>query len=158
VCVGDRAFVGPQAVIRADEPGADGTVHPIVLGECVNVQDGAVIHAVGGTGVSIGPRTSIAHAAVIHGPCTIGAGCFVGFNSVVYRATLGDGVVVMHHALVEGTVVPEGLYVPSITPVRCERDVARLGRVAPDVVAFVERVSRTNVLLAEAALRGEANP
>jgi carbonic anhydrase/acetyltransferase-like protein (isoleucine patch superfamily) len=153
--VGDRAFVGPQAVIRADEPGPDGTIEPIVIGECANVQDCAVIHALGGTGVAIGPRTSIAHAAVIHGPCKIGAGCFVGFNSVVFGATLGDGVVVMHQALVEWVVVPEGLLVPSMTAVRCEEDAIRLIRVTADIVAFVERIVSANVRLTEAALTKE---
>jgi len=153
VRVGDRAFVGPHAVIRADEAGPDGTIEPIIIGECANVQDCAVIHALGGTGVSIGPRTSIAHAAVIHGPCKIGVGCFVGFNSVVFRAALGDGVVVMHQALVEWAVVPEGLLVPSMTAVRCEEDVRRLMRVTADVVTFVQRVSNANVFLAQAALK-----
>jgi carbonic anhydrase/acetyltransferase-like protein (isoleucine patch superfamily) len=153
VRVGDHAFVGPQAVIRADEAGPDGTIEPIVIGEYANVQDCAVVHALGGTGVTIGPKTSIAHAAIIHGPRTIGVGCFVGFNSVVFRATLGDGAVVMHQALVEGTVVPEGLLVPSMTAVQCEEDVHRLMHVTADVVAFVERVSDANVLLAQAALK-----
>ena len=155
VCIRDRAFVGPHAVIRADEAGPDGTIEPIVIGESTNVQDCAIIHALGGTGVSIGPRTSIAHAAVIHGPCKIGVGCFVGFNSVVFRATLGDGVVVMHQALVEWAVVPEGLLVPSMTAVRCEDDVFRLKRVPTEIIAFAERVTNANVLLAQAALKRE---
>ena len=33
VRVGDDAFVGPQAVIRADEAGPDRTIEPIVIGE-----------------------------------------------------------------------------------------------------------------------------
>ncbi|MHB8974256.1 MAG: LbetaH domain-containing protein [Pirellulaceae bacterium] len=153
VRVGDHAFVGPHAVIRADEAGPDGTIEPIDIGECANVQDCAVIHALGGTGVTIGQGTSIAHAAVIHGPCKIGGGCFIGFNSVVFRATLRDGVVVMHQALVEGVVVPEGLLVPSMTAVHCEADVRRLMCVTADVVAFVARVSHANVCLTQAAVK-----
>lgn len=150
VYIGDRAFVGPNAVIRADEPGSDGTIEPIIIGESVNVQDGVIIHALGGTGVTIGERTSIAHAAVIHGPCRLGAGCFVGFHSVVFDVTLQDGVVVMHQALVEGVDVPAGLLVPSMTSVRNQTDVHQLESAPSEVIAFVEKVASVNVRLAEA--------
>jgi len=156
VVIGERTFIGPNAVLRADEPGPDGTAAPIVVGDGANVQDQVVIHALGGTSVTIGQASSIAHAAVVHGPCQIGAGCFVGFNSVVFKAVLGDGVVVMHHAVVEGVTIPAELLVPSMTAVRCEQDVQRLARTPPDIVAFAKQVSQTNVFLAEAALNRRA--
>ncbi len=154
VLIGERTFIGPNAVLRADEPGPNGAVEPIVVGDGANVQDHVVIHALGGTAVTIGLASSIAHAAVIHGPCEIGANCFVGFNSVVFKAVLRDGVVVMHHALVEGATIPPGLLVPSMTTVRCEQDVQRLAHTPPDVVAFAREVAQTNISLAEAALNG----
>jgi carbonic anhydrase/acetyltransferase-like protein (isoleucine patch superfamily) len=157
VYVGACAFIGPHAVIRADEAGQDGNIESIVIGESANVQDCAIIHALGGTGVTIDQRTSIAHAAVIHGPCKIGVGCFVGFNSVVFRATLGDGVIVMHQSLVEEIVVPQNLLVPSMTAVRCEEDLRQLTRVTEDIVTFVERVCKANVLLAQSASRKSNN-
>jgi carbonic anhydrase/acetyltransferase-like protein (isoleucine patch superfamily) len=150
VQIGERVFIGPHAVVRADEPGPDGTVGPVVIGEAANIQDCVVIHAIGGTGVTIGARTSIAHGAVVHGPCRIGAGCFVGFNSVVFRATLGDGVVVMHQSLVEGVEVPAGFLAPSMTAVRSASDVLGLERVPTETVAFAENVVDVNVFLAEA--------
>jgi carbonic anhydrase/acetyltransferase-like protein (isoleucine patch superfamily) len=127
-------------------------VEPIVVSDDANVPDGVVIHVLGGKAVTIGPASSIAHAAVIHGPCEIGANCFVGFNTVVFKAVLGDGVVVMHHAVVESVTIPSGLLVPSMTVVRCEQDVQRLARTPPDVVAFARKVSQTNTSLAEAVL------
>ena len=154
VLVEGKAFVGPHAVLRADEPGADGTVCPVVVCEGANVQDGVVVHALGGTGVSIGPDSSAAHAAVIHGPCEIGPDCFVGFGSVVFDATLVRGVIVMHRALVEGVTIPPGLCVPSMTAVRCAEEVRRLAPATPELVAFAAKVARTNVLLAEAARSG----
>lgn len=36
-------FVGPLCIIRADEPGMDGTVQPIIIGRDVNIQDHASI-------------------------------------------------------------------------------------------------------------------
>ena len=152
VSIEDRAFVGPHAVLRADEPGPDGTVQPIIVGEEANVQDCVVVHALGGTGVKIGPRSSVSHAAVIHGPCQIGADCFIGFNSVVFNATLGVGVIVMHQALVEGVTIPSELHVPSMIAVRNEEDVRRLARATQEMISFAENVARTNVLLATAAL------
>lgn len=153
VVVGAEVFIAPGAVLRADEPGPDGKVKPIVVEEQVNVQDCVVVHALGGTEVRIGHGSSIAHAAVVHGPCEIGANCFVGFNSVVFKATLGNGVIVMHQALVEGVNVPPALHVPSMTAVRSDEDVRRLAPVPPDLVAFSQEVTRTNLLLREAALK-----
>ena len=156
VVVGSGVFIGPHAVIRADEPGPDGRVQPIVVGDGANVQDGVVIHALGGTGVRIGPRASISHAAVVHGPCKIGSGCFIGFNAVVFNAVLGDGVIVMHLALVEGVRVPAGHMVPPAT-VLCSKEAVRgLRRATPEAVGFARRVWRTNIGLAKRALeRGQ---
>lgn len=157
VIVAEGVLIGPQAVVRADEPGPKGTIEPIVIGRQANIQDGAIIHALGGTGVAIGPRTSIAHGAVVHGPCKIGMNCFVGFNSVVFRSTLDDGVIVMHQSLVEGVVVSGGLLVPSSTSVRDHEDVVCLSQALPEVIAFVRKVADTNALLAKDALLREKN-
>jgi carbonic anhydrase/acetyltransferase-like protein (isoleucine patch superfamily) len=154
VQVGDDVFVGPCAVLRADEPGPEGTVVPVVVGPGANVQDGVIIHALGGTGVSIGAGTSVAHAAVIHGPCGIGEDCFVGFGSVVFGSDLGRGVAVMHRCLVEAVVVPAGRLVPSGAVVRGPDDVQVLTETDADTRSFMERVRRTNVELAKAQLGG----
>lgn len=152
VCIGDRACVGPHAVIRADEAGPNGTIEPIVIGECANVQDCVVIHALGGTGVTIGPRTSIAHAAVIHGPCEIGANCFVGFNSIIFRATMESKVIVLHQALVEGVAVPGGRMIASGARVVDEEDVRQLELATTEMIAFAARVVQANMQLVESIL------
>jgi len=152
VHVGDRAFIGPHAVIRADEAGPNGTVEPIVIGECANVQDRVVIHALGGTGVTIGPRTSIGHAAVIHGPCQIGADCFVGFNSVVFGATVGSEAGILHHALVEEVSLPSGCMVASGVHVVSDDDAQRLKPATPEATEFASQVVPANVQLVESLL------
>lgn len=157
VQIGDHAFVGPQAVIRADEPGPDGNVEPIVIMESTNVQDCVIIHALGGTRVVVGPKTSIAHAAVIHGPCEIGARCFVGFGSIVFHSALADGVIVMHHSLVEHAELAAGRFVPSMTAVRCNEDAAQLHCAPGDAVAFAEKVVSTNEFLTRNAMRTRGN-
>ena len=146
-----RAFIGPQAVIRADEPGPGGGVAPIVIREESNVQDGVVIHALSGAEVRIGTRTSIAHGAIVHGPCEIGCNCFVGFASVVFKAHLGDGVAVMHRALVQDVEIPDNRYVPSSLSVQSAEDVRQLISVPPEVAAFAREVTRMNVALAASA-------
>jgi len=152
VVVDDGVYIGPHAVIRADEPGPDGMIESVAIGRHANVQDGVMIHALGGTSVTIGSSTSIAHGAVVHGPCEIGNGCFVGFMSVVFRARLDDGVIVLHRALVENVDIGRGQLVPSAGLVQSEFDVRQLAAAPPDVVAFAQKVSRTNVWLAQSSL------
>ncbi|GBQ36449.1 carbonic anhydrase [Acetobacter fabarum DSM 19596] len=83
VIVEDDVFIGPYAVIRADEADENGHVEPIRIGSGSNIQDGVVIHSKDGAAVTIGSRTSIAHRSIIHGPCgvtdvsTLGSGCVV---------------------------------------------------------------------------------
>lgn len=148
IIVEDNVFIGPYAVLRADELGRDGAIEPIVVRRNSNVQDHVVVHALGGTGVTIGPRSSLAHAAIVHGPCRIGAGCFIGFGSVVFNANLGDGVVVMHKAVVEQATIPSGLHVPSMTGVKNDEEARRLTPATPDMIAFANKVADVNNMLA----------
>ncbi len=151
VQIGGKVFVGPNAVIRADEPCAQGKVEAIVIESEVNIQDGVIIHALGGASVRIGKGSSLAHGAVIHGPCHVGENCFIGFKSVVFKAFLGKGVMIQHQALVEGVTIPDGRHVPSMTGVLTEEDVQKLSPVSFELAAFVDNVRRANVFLAEAS-------
>ncbi len=92
VKIGPKVYVGPGAVIRADEVDQEGRVHPITLEEECNIQDGVIIHAVRGSEVRIGKRAFISHGCIIHGPCTIGRESFLGFRVVVYSAILKEAV------------------------------------------------------------------
>lgn len=152
VIVDHGVFIGPRTVIRADEPGPDETVEPVVIARHANIQDGVIIHALGGTGVRIGSCTSITHGAVVHGPCAIGRRCFVGFGSVVFRAKLEDDVIVLHRALIENVDIPKGLLVPSAALVQSDSDVQSLAAAPPDAVAFAKKVCRTNIRLAQFGL------
>jgi carbonic anhydrase/acetyltransferase-like protein (isoleucine patch superfamily) len=147
--IGAKVFVGPNAVIRSDEPCAEGKVESIIIESEVNIQDGVIIHALGGSRVRIGKGASLAHGSVIHGPCDVGEGSFIGFKSVVFAAYLGRGVVVQHQALVEGVSIPDGIHVPSMMAVITEEDVRALSPVSSDLAAFADKVRRTNIYLAE---------
>ncbi len=72
VIIDEHVFVGPYAVIRADEVNAAGDMEPIRIGSHSNIQDGVVIHSKSGAAVTIGSCTSIAQRSIIHGPCTVG--------------------------------------------------------------------------------------
>ncbi|MFZ5571481.1 MAG: carbonate dehydratase [Thermodesulfobacteriota bacterium] len=149
VQIGEKVFVGPNAVIRSDEPCPAGKVEAIIIESEVNIQDGVIVHALGGSPVRIGKGSSLAHGAVIHGPCNMGENCFVGFKSIVFKAELGDGVVVQHQALVEGVAIPAGMHVPSMAGVLTAESVGELNPVTVELTAFALKVRQTNVFLAE---------
>ena len=144
--IDEEVFVGPYAVIRADEVDADGDMEPIRIGRGSNIQDGVVIHSKSGAAVTIGARTSIAHRSIVHGPCQIGDEVFVGFNSVLFNCTVGSRSVIRHNSVLEGCSLPEGFHVPSTTSVHSMPDadsdvvVAGVGKLR-DVVADEEFLS-----------------
>jgi carbonic anhydrase/acetyltransferase-like protein (isoleucine patch superfamily) len=92
VVIEKNVFVGPIAVIRADERCLDGKVSTIILREEVNIQDHVIIHSKTGTTVNIGAKTSVAHGVAIHGSCKIGTGCFLAMRSILYHVDLEDYV------------------------------------------------------------------
>ncbi|KAB2314690.1 carbonate dehydratase [Betaproteobacteria bacterium SCN2] len=147
IVVEENVFIGPYAVIRADEVDDKGEMEPIIIGAHSNIQDGVVIHCKAGGGVHIGRSTSIAHRSIVHGPCSVGDNVFIGFNSVLFNCTVGDGSVVRHNSVVEGCDVPAGFYIPSTANVRSDEDLARIERVTPDVSGFSESVAQANVEL-----------
>ncbi len=100
VAMGDRCSVWFNAVIRGD-------VNSIVMGDQVNVQDGAVIHCTfEKTKAIIGNRVSIGHNAIVHG-CTIHDDVLIGMGSIVM-----DNAVVESGAIVAaGAVVTEGKHI-----------------------------------------------
>ncbi len=54
VIIQANVFIGPYAVIRADETNENGEMEPIVIGANSNIQDGVVIHSKAGAAVIIG--------------------------------------------------------------------------------------------------------
>ncbi|MFV0345780.1 MAG: gamma carbonic anhydrase family protein [Bacteroidales bacterium] len=102
VVMGDRCSIWYGAVIRGD-------VHYIKMGNQVNVQDNAVIHATyKKSPTNIGNNVSIAHGAIVHG-CTIKDNVLVGMNAVV----LDDAVVESNSIIAAGAIVTKGTVVES---------------------------------------------
>ncbi|OLU22371.1 carbonate dehydratase [Pseudomonas sp. PA15(2017)] len=144
VIVEENVFIGPYAVIRADEMDANGHIDPIVIGAHSNIQDGVVIHSKSGARVSIGQNTSIAHRAIVHGPCAVGNAVFIGFNSVLFNCVVEDRCVVRHNAVVDGVHLPAGFYVRSTERIGAETDLSTLPQVPAAASEFSEDVARTN--------------
>ena len=144
VIVHAHVFIGPYAVIRADEVDAAGNMEPIVIGAHSNIQDGVVIHSKSGAAVTIGERTSIAHRAIVHGPCTVGDDVFIGFNSVLFNCAVASGCVVRHNAVVDGCDLPARFYVPSTERIGPTTDISLIKKVSAQATEFSEDVARTN--------------
>jgi len=117
VRVGSNVSIGPGTSIHADAGS------PFYIGEGTNVQDSVVIRGLDDGrvigddhneySVWIGKQTSITHMALIHGPAYIGDNCFIGFRSTVFNARVGEGCIIMMHALIQDVEIPPGKYVPS---------------------------------------------
>ncbi|MFH4968551.1 gamma carbonic anhydrase family protein [Gaetbulibacter sp. M240] len=100
VVFGEACSVWFNAVIRGD-------VHYIKIGDKVNIQDGAVIHATYKTApTNIGNNVSIGHNAIVHG-CTIKDNVLIGMGSIV----MDNCVVESHSIIAAGAVVTKNTHV-----------------------------------------------
>lgn len=142
VKVGKDVYVAPGAVIRADEPASS-----ITVGDSCNVQDRVIIHATEDSLVVIGKNTSLSHGCIVHGPCRIGKGCFIGFGSVVFKARLEDGVFVKYVAAVVGVTIPAWRIVPNAVAVDTPEKAMALDTVPEEWRAFSRNVLRANLEL-----------
>ncbi|MDR3394979.1 MAG: carbonate dehydratase [Parasulfuritortus sp.] len=144
IVVHENVFIGPYAVIRADEVDENGDMEPIIIGAHSNIQDGVVIHSKAGGLVEIGEYSSIAHRSIVHGPCKVGTRVFIGFNSVLFDCVVGDGSVVRHNSVVEHCHVPPGFYIPSTSNVHSDTELANIEPVTADAAGFSESVTQAN--------------
>lgn len=149
VIVHENVFIGPYAVIRADEVNEKGEMEPITIGANSNIQDGVVIHSVSGAQVKIGEHTSIAHRSIVHGPCVVGDHVFIGFNSVLFNCTVGDHSVVRHNCVIDGCELPASFYVPSTHKVNYNTDLGTIPKVTAAASDFSENVVRANIELVQ---------
>lgn len=102
VQIGDDCSIWYNAVIRGD-------VHSIIIGNKVNVQDGAVIHATyKKSPTTIGNAVSIGHNAIVHG-CTIHDHVLIGMGAIV----MDDCVLESNTIIAAGAVVTKGTIVKS---------------------------------------------
>ncbi len=102
VIMGNQCSIWYNAVIRGD-------VHYIKMGNKVNVQDGAVIHATyKKSPTNIGNNVSIGHNALVHG-CTIHDNVLVGMGAII----MDDCIVESNSIIAAGAVVTKGTHIKS---------------------------------------------
>ena len=128
VTVGDQVSVWFSAVVRADN-------EVIELGDNVNVQDGAVLHADPGFPLKLAKDVSVGHLAMLHGS-TIGENTLVGINAVILNGcVIGKNCIIGANALLpEGKVIPDNSLVVGspgkVVRQLTDADVANLRRIA----------------------------
>ncbi len=109
VIMGDQCSVWFGTVIRGD-------VHYIRMGNKVNVQDNATIHATYQKHpTNIGNNVSIGHNAIVHG-CTIKDNVLIGMGAIVMdgcvvesNSIIAAGAVVTQHTKVESGSIYAGV-------------------------------------------------
>jgi len=102
VTIGKQCSVWFNAVIRGD-------VHFIKIGDKVNIQDGAVLHATyKKSPTTIGNNVSIGHNAIVHG-CTIHDNVLIGMGSIV----MDDSIIESNSIIAAGAVVTKNTVVES---------------------------------------------
>lgn len=100
VTMGDDCSIWFSAVLRGD-------VHSIVMGNKVNIQDNATIHATYlKSPTVIGNHVSIGHNAVVHG-CTIHDNVLIGMGAIV----MDDCIVESNSLIAAGAVVTKGTHI-----------------------------------------------
>lgn len=102
--MGNQCSVWYQAVIRGD-------VNSIRIGNRVNIQDGAVIHATYENNKTlIGNDVSIGHNAIVHG-CILKDNVLVGMGSIV----MDNCIVESNSIIAAGSVLTQNTHVPAGT-------------------------------------------
>lgn len=144
VKIAKDVFVGPMAVIRADQRGENGKVASIDIGEEVDIQDGVIIHSDPGASVIIGSRTSVAHGAVVHGPCTIGEECFIALRATLYKVTMEDHVWIGIGAIAKLVTLHSFTRVPAGAVIRDRPEVMSLRLITDKERKYMEGVWAAN--------------
>lgn len=102
VVLGNQCSIWFSAVIRGD-------VNYIKIGDKVNIQDGAVIHATYKVSpTNIGNNVSIGHNAIVHG-CTIHDNVLIGMGSIV----MDDCIIESNSIIAAGAVLTKNTRVES---------------------------------------------
>jgi carbonic anhydrase/acetyltransferase-like protein (isoleucine patch superfamily) len=136
VIMGNECSVWFNAVIRGD-------VHYIKIGDKVNVQDGAVIHATYKVSpTNIGNNVSIGHNAIVHG-CTIHDNVLVGMGSIIMddciiesNSIIAAGAVVTKNTRVEAGSIYAGTPAKKIKDISKELISGEINRIANNYVKY----------------------
>ncbi len=105
VTIGDDCSIWYGAVLRGD-------VNPIIIGNRVNIQDGAVLHTLHKKSVvEIGDDVSVGHNAIVHG-AVVGSKVLVGMGAILMdNARIPDNTIIAAGAVVlSNNILEPGIY------------------------------------------------
>lgn len=136
VSMGTECSIWYNAVIRGD-------VHYIKMGNKVNVQDGAVIHATyQKSPTTIGNNVSIGHNAIVHG-CTIQDNVLIGMGSIIMddcvvesNSIIAAGAVVTKNTRVEAGSIYAGVPAKKVKDISEELISGEINRIANNYVKY----------------------
>lgn len=136
VVMGSQCSIWFSAVIRGD-------VHYIKMGNKVNVQDGAVIHATyQKSPTNIGNNVSIGHNAIVHG-CTIHDNVLVGMGSIIMddcivesNTIIAAGAVVTQNTRVEAGSIYAGVPAKKVKDISEELISGEINRIANNYIKY----------------------
>jgi carbonic anhydrase/acetyltransferase-like protein (isoleucine patch superfamily) len=136
VSIGTQCSVWFNAVIRGD-------VHYIKIGNKVNIQDGAVIHATyKKSPTTIGNNVSIGHNAIVHG-CTIHDNVLIGMGSIVMddcviesNSIIAAGAIVTKNTRVESGSIYAGIPAKKIKNISQEMISGEIDRIANSYINY----------------------
>jgi carbonic anhydrase len=146
--IGKLVMVASFAACRGDE----GT--PIHIGDYSNMQEGVILHSLettshgkniddrrysaqgsllkandtsfqNGFAIYVGDKVSLAHGVQIHGPAYIGNETFVGMDSLIFNAKVGNKVAIgVSSTITDGVTIPDNKFVPpgSIITLQAQAD------------------------------------
>lgn len=136
VSFGKECSVWYNAVIRGD-------VHYIKIGNKVNIQDGAVVHATyQKSPTTIGDNVSIGHNAIVHG-CTIHDNVLVGMGAIIMddcviesNTIIASGAVVTKNTRVASGSVYAGVPAKKVKDISIELQTGEINRIANNYVKY----------------------
>ena len=136
VVTGDDCSIWFNAVVRGD-------VNSIIVGNKVNIQDGAVIHCTyQKTKTILGNNVSVGHNAIIHG-CQIADNVLVGMGAIVMddaivesNVLIAAGAVVLEKAHLESGFIYAGVPAKKVKALTPETFQHYIGRIANNYVMY----------------------
>jgi len=136
VVFGNECSVWYNAVVRGD-------VNSIIIGNKVNIQDGAVIHCTYqkhptsiGNNVSIG-HNAIVHGCVIHDNVLIGMGAIVMDNCVVEsNSIIAAGAVITQNTVVESGSIYAGVPAKKVKAIDQSDFAGEIERISTNYVMY----------------------
>ncbi|WP_423737124.1 gamma carbonic anhydrase family protein [Chitinophaga caseinilytica] len=154
--MGDNCFIAPNATIVGDVVmGKDcsvwfnavvrGDVNSIRMGDKVNIQDGAVLHATyQKTKTLIGNNVSIGHNAIVHG-CTVEDNVLIGMGAIVMdnvhigsNTIIAAGAVVLENTQVEAGCIYAGVPAKKVKTISQELISGEIDRIANNYIMYAD--------------------